>query len=328
MSIKSFLSLIAITYSFVCCTQGNYYGQTFEKANPIYDFSFAKLAVQYLESGDTLKLHKMASLEATQHLLNHAERFGYNVPRGSGYELVVHLLSPYQDKPGSLDSIKKNLQFAKDSIARRDFPGQVCLQYLPEDFAFSGKLFFTVGYDIGVVYANNASLNIAHPRFMENTQELLFYSIHELHHAGFVQLKDKQMPSLDITTYGEMAQLIEYFTHLEGMGTYVPFEERMKRDALQQDPDYEALWNTEMMDAFEREFFTIYQHFKSKPEEILTPADWQKLAPLTDGLRLWYRVGAHMASEIDKKLGREKLINLLLVAPENFFEAYLTLQHK
>ncbi len=327
MAMKSFFSLIAIVFCFVFCGIARECNHTIKKGSLIYDFSFAELAIQYLESGDTLLLNKMADLEATHHLLNHAGQFHYNVPRDSGHALLKYLLSAYQENPEALRKIKQNLQFARDSIAQTDFPQRICMQYLPEKFAFSGKLFFTVGYDVGVVFADNASLNIAHPRFMENPQEMLFYSIHELHHAGFVQLKEKQMPSLAITTYGEMAELIEFFTHLEGMGTYAPLQARVKREALDQDSDYLALMDEEKMEALEQKFFTIYKHFKNQPYETLTPADWEKLAPFTDGARLWYRVGAKMASEIDKMSGREKLTGLMLLAPEYFFEAYLSLQH-
>ena len=299
-----------------------------QKGSLVYDFSFAELAIKYLETGDSSYLRKIASLEATEHLLNHANQFNYNVPKESAYELSVYLLSDFPDDEKVIEVIRKNLQFAIDSIALTDLPQIICLQYLPEGFVFTGKLFFTVGYDLGVVYANNASLNIAHPRFITNIDEMKYYAIHELHHAGFVQLKDNLMPSLDISTYGEMAELIEYFTHLEGMGTYAPLDSRIKSDALASDQDYIALMDIEKMERFEKEFFDIYFHFKNYPDKILNPEDWQRFTPLSDDKRLWYRVGAHMAKKIDESKGREKLVEILNEPTEIFIRTYLNLKHE
>ena len=64
------------------------------KGNLVYDFTFANLAVAYLETNDYEYLHRIAELEATNHILRHAKHFKYNVPQESKLELVTHLLSP------------------------------------------------------------------------------------------------------------------------------------------------------------------------------------------------------------------------------------------
>jgi len=61
-----------------------------------------------------------------------------------------------------------NLQYAKDNIAILDYPQIVCQNYLPKDFCFSSKLCYTVGYDLGIVYLNNSSVNLSHKHFLEN----------------------------------------------------------------------------------------------------------------------------------------------------------------
>jgi len=328
LGMKLFFWFFASILVVAPCTFTNDNTFKIQKGSLLYDFSFAELAIKYLETGDSTYLLEIASLEATEHLLNHASQFNYNVPKESAYELSVYLLSDFLDDEKVIELIRRNLQFAKDSIALTDFPQKICLQYLPENFVFRGKLFFTVGYDLGVVYANNASLNIVHPRFITIIDEMKYYAIHELHHAGFLQLKESQMPSLDITTYGEMAELIEYFTHLEGMGTYVPLDSRTKSDALASDPDYIALMDIEKMEKFEKEYFEIYFHFKNHPDKLLNPEDWQKIASLSDGKRLWYRVGANIAKKIDEKKGREKLIEILNEPTENFIRTYLNLKNE
>ncbi|MCL2683352.1 MAG: hypothetical protein FWE63_07740 [Bacteroidales bacterium] len=295
--------------------------------NVVYDFSFAELALDYLNTKDPVYLQKIAELKATEHLFNHSKHFGNNVPNDSKIELVTYLLSS-MNNPETLDHFKRNLNYAKKNIAETDVAQQVALQYLPKDFSFSSSLFFTFGYDLGVAYGKNASLNLAHPYFLKNMNELKYYAIHELHHAGFVMLKNNIMPSLDIANYREMAQLIEYLTHLEGMATYASLEIRKQENAMNVDDDYVALQDSMRMKEYTKEFFDIYFHFKNNPDSVLTEEDWYKIYILSDGKRLWYIVGASIAQTIDQKLGREKLTDLIPEPSENFITTYLHIKDK
>lgn len=299
-----------------------------QKGNVNYDFTFAELAVKYLETGDSNYLQKIAELKATEHILNHARRYDYNVPKDSKIELVTYLLSPINEKKKILADFKRNLQYAKSNIAEIDLAQKVCLQYLPDGFHYSSNLFFTFGYDLGVVFGKNSSLNLAHPHYIKNMNEIKYYSIHELHHAGFVMLKNNVMPSLDITYYKEMTWFIEYATHLEGMGTFTPLDIRQKENAMNIDKDYIALQDSILMKEYEKEFFDIYYHFKDNPEKVITDEDWDLRSILSNKKRLWYRVGASMALTIDKNLGREKLISLISKPSENFITTYLKIKDK
>jgi hypothetical protein len=58
------------------------------------------------------------------------------------------------------------------------------LAYLPSDFGNEGTLFLTFGYDLGVAFAPNASLNCTHSRFHNHPRELLYHAIHELQQKG------------------------------------------------------------------------------------------------------------------------------------------------
>ncbi|MCL2573250.1 MAG: hypothetical protein FWE34_01705 [Defluviitaleaceae bacterium] len=51
-------------------------------------------------------------------------------------------------------------------------------------------------------------------------------------------MKQGKMISLDITTYQEASKIIEYLTHLEGMGTYAPLKIHMRENAMGIDRDY------------------------------------------------------------------------------------------
>ena len=297
-----------------------------ENLKLVYDFTFAELAVKFFETGDDVYLHKISETGATGHIFNHATHFGNQMPKNSKLELVTHLLSPLDKQKEKLPYFKRNLDFAKKSIAETRFSEKIALQYLPKGFSFSGSIFFTFGYDIGVAYGNNCSVNLANPIFADSMTEIKYYAIHEIHHAGFIAIRNGHMPSLDITTRGEMAQIIEYLTHLEGMGTYAALGIREQEGAMTARDDllgdYVALQDQKLMEGFEEEYFNIYYHFKNYPDSPITEEDWHKIHILSNGKRLWYRVGAKMAGEIDRKMGREKLTDLISRPFEDFIHAY------
>ena len=213
---------IGILFIVFSCSQKSTKPSLIKKGNLTYDFRFADLAVTFLETGDSIHLYNIAELDATKHLQNHATYFNNGIPKNTTIDLVKYLFSPDKVKKETLPLFKQNVNYAKEEIAQRDIPQKECLKYLPENFSYDSCLFFTFGYDLGVVFKNNASVNLAHPHYFENRNEIKYYAIHELHHAGFVKLKGNKMPSINIANYAEMVDFIAYYTHLEGMGTYAP----------------------------------------------------------------------------------------------------------
>jgi len=286
-----------------------------------YDFSFAESAIKFLETNDNEYLNKISELDAASHIFNHASRFNSSAPTESKLKLVSHLLTPADKHKESLPQIKRNLEYAKKNIANDNISEKTVLEYLPKGFAFTGSLFFTVGYDIGVAFGNNCSLNLAHPIFIKNMGELKYYAIHELHHAGLIEIKGF-MPSFEMSRRKEMAGVIEYSTHLEGMGTYAPLSTREHESAMNTDKDYTVLQDQKLLEGLIDEYFEIYHYFKNNPEEMLLAEDWQKIYMLSDTKRLWYTVGAHMAKTIDQRLGREYLTSLISQPSENFIATY------
>ena len=128
-----------------------------------YDFSFSELAVAFLETKDAVYLEMLSNLEAAEHLINHAKHFQYDVPISSRLGLITELLSPQDEKVEKLAEFERNVQYAKNSVAKSDLPRKISSEYLPSKFQYCSKLFFTFGYDLGVVYGNNASVSLAHP---------------------------------------------------------------------------------------------------------------------------------------------------------------------
>ncbi len=310
-----------------CSTCKNVSKGSITNGNVLYDFTLADLSIKYIQTGDSSIISDIVKTEGLKLLYNHANWSGNNSKNLSLKDFAKTIIDR-DNRKINIESIIGNLQYAKDSIATIDYPQNICLKYLPKVFRFSSLLCYTVGYDIGIVFLNNSSVNLSHKYFLENSSELKYYSIHELHHAGFVSLKKNYMPSLKINTYREMAKLIAYFTHLEGMAVYAAYDERAKNNALNRDSDYIALLDTTLMKKHTNRYFEIYNHFLTNSNDTLKENDWLMLGELSSDNRLWYRVGSRMAEIIDKNLGRDKLTNLISEPSEIFINTYLLLKDK
>ena len=291
-----------------------------------YNFEYAEKAIQYLASKDQSMIKEMAGLDGAKHIFGHATFYGNINKEVKIEEFLNDLLSKIPSDEVSIEKYKRNLEYAKEQIAKPNLPAKVCLDYLPKGYQFDCSLYITIGYDLGVGFNGNSSINLAHPYYVKRISEIKYFSIHELHHAAFMDLKNNQKPSFDITTYAEMYRIICFYTHLEALGTYSPLALRRSENAMNADRDYIALQNQQLMEQFEKEYFEIIDHFKSEPDKIITNADWEMIAPLSDGKRLWYRVGALMAEKIDKELGRERLNSLLTEDPQEFINTYLSIR--
>ena len=289
-----------------------------EQTSLTYDFSFAELAIKYLETGNSEYLQEISNLDATTHLYNHALHCRTIKPTSSKLELITNLLSPIDKQKELLPIFKKRLDFAKEEIAKSGIAEKTALQFLPADYNFSSSLFFTFGYN-HAAYGESCNVNLADTTI---TMDFMIYlAAHELHHTGFFALKGGYIPSLDITTYKEMLHEIEYCTHLEGMAVYAQLSTMEEENPLNSDmpiPDLKEL---------EEEYFDIYYHFKNALDSLLTQEDWNKFHRLSDG-GLWYTMGAHMTKIIDKNLGREKLVSLISEPSENFVATYLELKRQ
>ena len=280
-----------------------------------YNFEFVELAIKFLETGDERYLDDISRTDGATHIFNHATRYNNVEPGDTSLGFITRLLTPIDKRIESLPKVKENLDYAKKYIAATGAAEKTVLQCFPKDFSFSGTIFFTFGYDIGVAFGNNCSLNLANPIFQrKDKSEMMYYAIHEMHHAGFIQIRGGEMLSLDISTYKEMANFIELATHIEGMGTYAPLAVRKEEGAMDADSDYRTLQDKEQMYQMIKEYFDIYHYFKDSPDEELSESDWQKVRVLsggTNGKRHFYIVGAHMAKAIDDAFGREYLVGLI-----------------
>lgn len=286
-----------------------------------FDASFAQRGIEYLRSGDAAILRELANSAAAAHLLNHARNFDYDVPKESTDALVADLLVPAEKHRDRIGGCEKIIQYFYGPMLRDPRWILDTLRYLPEEFRFRGALFLTYGYDIGVAFGSNASLNCTHRRFEEHPSELLYYAIHELHHVGFMAYQPP--PKLaDLKTCADVLALVRYSTQLEGMAVLAAYQRRSDERALAVDPDYVALADEQRMQRDEASYFEDVRYLERRGTEPADSAAWAVIERMSGGERLWYRVGARMAMTIEHSLGRAALVDTIRKGPASFAETY------
>ena len=284
-----------------------------------FDAAFAQLTLRYFHDHDPGTLKLLANTPAAAHLLEHARNFDYDVPKDSTQALAAHLMS--KETPERVAACRSSLDYFSGPMLADSSWVNGTLAYLPPGFRFRGSLFLIFGYDIGVAYGDNASLNCAHPHFAAHPEELKYYAIHELHHVGFMTYQPP--PRLaDIKTCRQLLHLVQYSTQLEGMAVYVAYASREKEHALAGDDDYVALQDGARMTRDEQLYFDDLHYLQNRGDEPADDAAWAVVVRMSSGERLWYRVGAHMAQTIEQRSGRTALVALVQQGPEKFLAAY------
>jgi len=286
-----------------------------------FDPTFAGEAIQYLRSNDPGLFTRMANSAAIAHILSHARNFDYDVPKDSPDALVTTLLDP-KDKQAARSALcEQSIRYFCGPML--DDPHWVAdaLRYLPADFRFRGTLFLTFGYDIGVAFSPNASLNCTASHFDNHPRELRYYAIHELHHVGFMTYQ-KPPKLADLKTCADLLKLVEYSTQLEGMAVFAAYQHRRDDGALTDDADYVALEDQKRMQVDLVSYFKDYDYLKSRGIQSVDADAWAVIDRMSSGERLWYRVGAHMAQRIEAAKGRAALVELVKQVPAQFIAAY------
>ena len=288
---------------------------------PLFDTAHVEAGIAYLSEPSEGGLHRIADTDAARHLLKHSAVTGYYPSTATAMDISRDLLS----KPAEPSEISRVEELLAAIKAAPDHQ-RACLadaaKYLPIGFRFAEPLYVTWGYDIGVSMDGSASINLAHPRFSTDPEEIWFYCTHEMHHAGLTSFQPFPIAIPEIQTADQMLVFIRYATMLEGMAVHAARGSREKADALESDPDYVALSDPARMAAYEQAYWEIYEHFEVAVDGPLGDDDWQMVERLSDGDRLWYRVGALIASEIEAAIGTAAFQELPRHGPDAFFGHY------
>lgn len=284
------------------------------------NFSFIGQVLDFLENPSESIPKELTAHKAAQDVYAHALRFhNTDLDINDFWKNILHCESNKGNKHhNEIQDCIKYIK-SKDSDFYEAF--DEITEYLPRNLKLDCKLYLMVGYDIGIVSKGNAFLNVGHPFYHKNKRELLYLSMHELHHVGYAYYHP--IYSLEeIKTTADLLRIIKHSTHLEGLAVYSPLKRRLREIGIVHEDYITIVTNHEEKSKRVTEFFQILKDLEHTPERVITKEDLKLLKRMSGGPRLWYITGAHMAQTIDEKLGRDTLIQTIINGADNFFEVY------
>jgi hypothetical protein len=284
------------------------------KVSVSLDLSFVEPALRHMASPGEASLRRLVAHDAAKGVYAHAVRFG-----NAGSDIGVFwrgLLSRAAADPGYAARARRSTRHLRGMDMSEAYAELG--EHLPRGTDLSCRLLGEVGYDIGVVSEGDAYLNLGHPHF-EDTRELAFFAVHELHHVGYTIYNP--LYSLDgVKTMRDLEHVVRYSTHMEGTAVYAPYGLRIREGRFGH-VDYELYRDPARREVILREFFTALGSVEAEPDRALEGGDLRVLSRLS-GERLWYVSGLHMAKTIDETLGRGALTETIVDGPESFFRVY------
>ncbi|TET29807.1 MAG: hypothetical protein E3J70_05995 [Candidatus Heimdallarchaeota archaeon] len=289
------------------------------------DFTFINKVIDYFTDSTYENLYALARHKAAKSVYANASIFVFDPP---------HIEIFWE---GILkDELKKGEKYIKQLLLARDFFKEnksnfdqaftELNEFIPPQTQLQCKLHLISGYDIGIADKMRACINIGHSLFHEHPRELLYFSMHELHHVVYFQYQPHI--SLDgMKTTKDIYELIRKLTHLEGLATYLTLAKRELEKGLTF-KDYVILTNEKERLKHLQEYFKILNKFKDLPVREATGEDFTFFDVMSGGPRYWYVAGAHIAQQIDEILGREVLVQTIVDGFEPFFEHYDSISEK
>ncbi|MFW9798540.1 MAG: DUF5700 domain-containing putative Zn-dependent protease [Candidatus Thorarchaeota archaeon] len=282
------------------------------------DTSFVVPILQYLSHPNKDTLIEITNHEAAIKTHAHALR-----TRKTSKNISLfwkHILKQLSKDTNLIDHVKASLTFIHNETKTFNKSLKELWSHFPEGTNLRSVLYVILGYDIGIVSEGDALINLGHNDFHKNPQEILFMSMHELHHVVYTAYN----PMFDLSQLNRTSQLcdvIKYCTHMEGLAVYSSLKQRKSAKALN-NRDYKLVMDNRARKRRVSMYFDILTELETRADSPLQEDDWKILDRMSDRDRLWYVTGAHMAEVIDKNLGHETLIETIRLGPDDFFKSY------
>ncbi len=284
------------------------------------DTSFVIPLLKYLGGSKEADIYGITDHPAARRTYAHAKQFN-NTERSTVQEFWKDLTQNLKkDYKSVVARVKAALTYIYNETDAFDQMIKDLWNYIPEGTKLRCELYAILGYDIGIVSEGHALINLAHPLFEKDPRELLYMSMHELHHVVYTSFN----PIYDlknIITIENLVDMIKYSTHLEGLAVYAAYEARKDANALSHQ-DYQILDDKGKRNSRVNEFFNILTKLQFDTMRSVHDKDWQTIELMSDKKRLWYITGAHMAEVIDRNLGRAALNETIRHGPDEFFKSY------
>lgn len=278
------------------------------------DTSFIERALGYISSPSPTRLEEVLMHPAAEGVHSHATRFG-NTEKELAEFWEERLAAV---TPDTAERARANVGYmAGNAEAFREAFNELT-EYLPWGLELRCHLYAVVGYDIGIVSDGDAYLNLAH-RVYADQRELVYFSMHELHHVAYTHYQP--IYSLGgLRTTVDLRQAVMYSTHMEGLAVYAAYAKRRREGGLNH-LDYWLYEDKSKRERLIDEYFRIWDELRCEPLRSLREDDYGLLERLS-GERLWYVTGLHMAETVDERLGRERLNETIAAGPASFYGAY------
>lgn len=265
------------------------------------DFSFVESILEY---------HKIKNHETHTSLVKHpALKAILKHKRMSGNQKIKiqNSLDNILKQKIDLEKLSQTLNTVKKYSGLCNL-ANISSEYLTADFKFKGRIYFIIGYDIGVASPPDILINLAHPKFNEQPSEIKPYIIHEIHHLGYFEKQEK--PSLKkLNEKTGLINIIKWATQMEGLAVHSAYFYRKQHSLLKQDLDYRVYIDPQYRKEIVQEYSNLYRSILNGPKTVTNFG--QILEVMSSEKRLWYQFGAIVSHTIESELGRKKLVSTL-----------------
>jgi hypothetical protein len=282
------------------------------------DTSFIVPLLQYLSKPSKELLTEITKHKAAK--TTHAHAFRTRNTKKSISSFWKQILKQLSKNEKLIDYVKDSLTYIHNETDTFNELLKDLWNHFPEGTNLRSVLYAILGYDIGIVSDGYALINLGHPDFQQDPQEILFMSMHELHHVVYTAYN----PIFDLSEIhrtNQLCDVIKYCTHMEGLAVYSTLNQRKSAKALN-NRDYRLFLDNQARKKRVSEYFDILTEMEIRDDSPLHEDDWKVLDRMSGRDRLWYITGAHMAEVIDTKLGSKTLIETIRLGPDDFFKSY------
>ncbi|MGD2072768.1 MAG: hypothetical protein PVG65_04695 [Candidatus Thorarchaeota archaeon] len=281
------------------------------------DTSFIVPLLQYLSEPSKDLLIEITKHEAAAKTHAHALRFKNTKKHISSF--WKDLLRKLSKNDSLTENVKENLTYLHNESNKFNELLKDLWNYFPKGTNLKRHLYAILGYDIGIVSEGSALINLGHKEFSKDQREILFMSMHELHHVVYTAY-NQIFDLSQIHLANQLCNAIKYSTHMEGLALYSTLEQRKSANALNR--DYQLFLDERARKKRVSKYFDMLTQLEIQSDRPLHEKDWKILDRMTGRDRLLYVAGAHMSRVIEKNLGRETLIETIRLGPDDFFKTY------
>ncbi len=195
----------------------------------------------------------------------------------------------------------------------------LALDHLPAGAVLDGKVFFVIGYDIGIAAPPDVAINVGHEHFLHTSTEVAHYITHEAHHVGFMGFRPPP-PMAGLDDARTLRRIVAYFTELEGRAVHAARDRREREGQLGDDDDYRIYVDSREARRIARRYLEQCSTLESSAH-LSDDQLGAVMEAMTSGERLFYRAGALVCRALDRERGRRYLADS--VAVEGEFQAHV-----